>query len=202
MFVGGTDTTSTAIEWAMAELIRKPSSMKKAQAEVRRVVGNKGKVEEQDIIEMDYLKCVVKETLRLHPPLPLILPRESSAPVKLGNYDIPPKTRLVINVWAIQRDPKLWNNPEEFIPERFNDNPIDYKGQDFEFIPFGSGRRVCPGLSFGLSVVEYVVASLLYWFNWDLPDGANCESLDMSEAHGLTVNKKTNLLLAPKLYSP
>lgn len=202
MFVGGTDTTSTTTEWTISELVRNPISMKKAQEEVRTVVGTKQKLEEKDMTKMKYLKNAIKETLRLHPPLPLLLPRESSAPIKLGDYDIPAKTRLFFNVWAMQRDPKLWNRPEQFIPERFSDNPIDFTGQDYEYMPFGSGRRGCPGLSFGLIAVEYVVASLLYWFNWELPDGANGESLDMTEAYGLTVTRKANLYLIPKLYSP
>lgn len=201
MYFAGTDTASTTMEWAIAELIRNPIAMKKAQEEVRRVVGNKEKVEEKDILKMEYLQCVIKETLRLHPPGPLLLPRESSEHVKVGDYDIPPKTRLLINVWAIQRDPTVWEKPEEFLPERFKDNPIDFKGQDFEFIPFGTGRRGCPGMTFGLTVVEYTVASLLYWFNWELPGGGRGEDLDMSEAYGISVHKEINLHLLPKLYS-
>ncbi|XP_059643363.1 cytochrome P450 71A1-like [Cornus florida] len=201
MFVGGTDTIATVMEWAMAELVKQPTLLKKAQEEIRRVVGKKCKVGEEDINQMDYLKCVIKESLRLHAPAPFLNPRESSTSVKLAGYDIPPKTRVFINAWAIQRDPKLWDKPEEFVPERFVNNPIDFKGHDFQFIPFGAGKRGCPGTLFGVTEVEYVLANLLYWFNWELPSGASKEDLDMSEAYGLVVHKKTPLQLVPVLHS-
>ncbi|XP_026379817.1 cytochrome P450 71A1-like [Papaver somniferum] len=200
MFVGGSDTTATAVEWSMAELIKNPRLMKKAQEEVRRVVGNRMKVDEQDINQMEYLKCVVKESMRLHPPLPTLIGRVSTAAAKIGDYDIPTNTGVFINAWAIQRDPKLWDKPEEFFPERFRNNPVDFKGQDFEFIPFGSGRRGCPGMAFGIAVVEFLLANLLYHFNWELPGGANCEELDMTEGFGITVNRKIPLHVVPILF--
>ncbi|XP_059443423.1 cytochrome P450 71A1-like [Corylus avellana] len=203
MFVGGSDTTSTTLEWLMAELIKNPNIMKRAQEEVRRVVGKKSKIDVNDINQMDYLKCILKETLRLHPPAPLSAPRETSASVKFGGYDIPPKTRVFINTWAIQRDPTIWERAEEFLPERFKDNPVDFKGQDFEFIPFGGGRRGCPGLTFGVTAVEYVIANILCWFDWRLPsDIVQGEGLDMSEVDGLTVTKKVPLHLVPILHFP
>ncbi|KAH7865335.1 hypothetical protein Vadar_005309 [Vaccinium darrowii] len=202
MFMGGTDTTSSTMEWAMAELMKNSTKMKKAQEEVRRVVGKKSKVDEHDIAQMEYLKCVVKETLRLHPPAPFLVPRESSRSAKLGGYDIPQKTRVFINVWAIQRDPNYWDNPEEFLPERFADNPIDFRGQDFQFIPFGAGRRGCPGISFGVMELEGVLANLLYWFDWKLPIGEELEDFEMSEVFGLVVHKKIELQLVPVMYSP
>ena len=131
----------------MAELIRNPSIMKRAQEVVKRVVRNKSKIDVNDINQMDYLKCILKESLRLHPPVPLSVPRGTSKGLKFGGYDIPPRTRVFVNVWAIQRDPKLRDRPEEFIPERFTNNPVDFIGQNFEFIPFGGGRRGCPGLT-------------------------------------------------------
>lgn len=200
MFVGGTDTTSTTMEWAMAELVKNPSIMKKAQEEVRRVVGEKSKVDEADIDQMDYLKCIVKETLRLHAPV--MVTRGSSAIAKLEGYDIPPKTIILINAWAIQRDPKLWDRADEFLPERFVNNPIDFKGHHDQFIPFGMGRRGCPGTSFAITEAEYVLANLLYWFDWELPDGANREDLDMSEVYRVVICKKVPLLLIPLLHSP
>jgi cytochrome P450 len=203
MFVAGTDTSATILEWLMAELIKNPSIMKRAQEEVRRVVSKKSKLDKNDINKMDYLKCILKETLRLHPPIPLLLPRETLTSVKIGGYDIPPKTRVYTNTWAMQRDPKVWERPEEFLPERFKDNPIDFRGQDFEFIPFGGGRRGCPGLTFGVASVEYVVANILYWFDWKLPSAnVEGEDLDMSESNGLTVTKKIPLHLVPILHSP
>ncbi|OVA20570.1 Cytochrome P450 [Macleaya cordata] len=137
MFVSGSDTFGTTIKWTMAELIKNPRVMKKAQEEIRRVVGKKSTVDKEDIYQMDYLKSIVKESLRLHAPVPTLVPRESSKRTKLEGYDIPPNTRVFINAWAIHRDSKLWDNPEEFHPERFENNPIDFKGQDFGFIPFG-----------------------------------------------------------------
>jgi cytochrome P450 len=198
MFVGGTDTTSTILEWSMAELVKNPSIMKRAQEEVRRVVNKKSKIDVNDINKMDYLKCIFKEILRLHPPLPLSIPRETITSVKIGGYDIPAKTKVFANIWAIQRDPKVWERLEEFIPERFEDNPIDYKGQDFEFIPFGGGRRGCPGMTFGVASVENVVANLLCWFDWKLKG----EDLDMTEINALTASKKIPLHLVPTLHSP
>ncbi|PPD68716.1 hypothetical protein GOBAR_DD34402 [Gossypium barbadense] len=133
------------------------------QEEVRNVVGNKCKVDMEDINKMKYLKCVLKETLRLHPTVPLLIPRQTSASVELGGYHIPSNITILINAWAIQRDPKWWENPEEFIPERFENSSIDFNGQDVQFIPFGFGRRNCPGMPFAVTVIEYVMANLLYW---------------------------------------
>ncbi|XP_031266080.1 cytochrome P450 71A1-like [Pistacia vera] len=194
MFVGGTDTTATTIEWAMAELIKNPNIMKKAQQEVRSVVGKKSRIDVKDINQMDYLKCIIKETMRLHPPAPFLVPRETSASAKLGGYDIPPRTRVLINVWAIQKDPGIWDKPEEFIPERFENNPIDRKGLHFQLIPFGAGRRGCPGISFALATAEYMIANLLYWFDWKIAAG---QTLDMSEVYGIVAHKKFPLRLLP-----
>ncbi|XP_024025606.1 cytochrome P450 71A1-like [Morus notabilis] len=206
MFLGGSDTTSTALEWVMAELLRHPEVMKKAQEEVRRVMGNRSKIDLNDVNRMDYTKCVVKETLRLHPPVPLLVPRETIASAEISGCHIPEKTRVFINTWAIQRDPNVWDKSEEFLPERFQDNDVDFKGHDFEFVPFGSGRRGCPGLTFAVFGVEYIIANLLYWFDWKLPgddDGAIlAKELDMSEVYGLTVHKKVPLYLVPIPYSP
>ncbi|XP_061364888.1 cytochrome P450 71A1-like [Gastrolobium bilobum] len=198
MFVGGSDTTATTLEWAFSELLRNPMVMKKAQEEVRKVVGHKSKVEENDVNQMHYLKCVVKETLRLHPPATLLAPRETIFGVKLNGYDIPAKTMVYINAWAIQRDPKFWESPEEFLPERFENSQVDFKGQDFQFIPFGFGRRGCPGVNFGLSSVEYMFANLLYWFDWKLPEmDTPIHDIDMNEIFGLVVSKKVPLHLKP-----
>ncbi|XVF08818.1 hypothetical protein REPUB_Repub07fG0036200 [Reevesia pubescens] len=166
MFVAGVESTARTIEWAMAELVMSPGTMKKAKEEVIRVVERKRKVDEDEINQMEYLKCIiVKETLRLHPLGPLMTPREISARIKLGGYDILPNTRVLVNLWAIQRDPKLWDRPEIFVPGRFANNPIDFRGQNFEFIPFGVGRGGCPGISFGVAILEFVIANLLYWFD-------------------------------------
>ncbi|KAK8992038.1 hypothetical protein V6N11_044930 [Hibiscus sabdariffa] len=190
MYVAGTDTSSTLSEWMMAELLSHPNEMKKVQQEVRSVVGNKSKVDPEDIPKMEYLRCVVKETLRLHPPA-VFIPRRTRANAsgKLGGYDIPPSTEVLINVWAIHRDPKWWEKPDEFIPERFEENSVDFLGEDFHYIPFGMGRRGCPGMPFGVASVEYAMANLLYWFDWKLP----AEKVDMTELYGLAVSLKTPL---------
>jgi len=198
MFVGGTDTTATTLEWAVSELMKHPTIMKKAQEEVRRVVGYKSKVEENDINQMRYLKCVVKETMRLHPSVPLLVPRETISSVKLKGYHIPAKTMVYFNAWTIQRDPKYWKNPEEFKPERFEHNQVDFKGQHFQLIPFGFGRRGCPGYNFATAVVEYVIANLLYWFDWKLLETNSGEQdIDMSEIFGMALTKKEPLQLKP-----
>ncbi|MBA0604431.1 hypothetical protein Godav_017091 [Gossypium davidsonii] len=202
MFAGGTETTSTTAEWAMSELLKKPDVLKKVEQDVRKVAKNKQKIELNDLNQMKYLKCVIKETLRLHPPVVFLVRRGTSEAVKLGNYDIPPDTTVFINVWAIQRDPIWWENPEEFIPERFENSRVDFKGQDFQFIPFGCGRRDCPGMPFAIASLEYLVANLLFRFDWKLGDGETAETLDLIENYGLTVNKKVPLRVMPTIFHP
>ncbi|KAL2488495.1 Cytochrome [Forsythia ovata] len=153
--------------------------MKKAQVEIRSCVGRKPKVSENEIPKLIYLKNVVKETFRLHPPATLLLPRESMRPCKIGGYDIPAKTRIHVNAWAIGRDPKTWKNPEEFYPERFEDNDVDFRGNHYELIPFGAGRRICPGLTMGSTNIEFTLANLLHCFDWGLPDGMQIEDISL-----------------------
>ena len=125
MFSGGTETTAATMEWAMAELIRNPRVMKKAQAEIRQLLKGKKTFREADIQELSYLKLVIKESLRLHPPVPLLVPRECREQCVIDGYEIPLKTRVIINAWAIGRDPNYWEDAESFVPERFVDNPVD-----------------------------------------------------------------------------
>lgn len=136
--------------------------MKKAQAEVREALKGNKNISEADIQELNYLKMIIKETLRLHPPNPLLVPRQTREACEIKGYEIPVKTRVVVNAWAIGRDFKYWNEAENFVPERFNgnggNNSIDFKGNDFEFIPFGAGRRMCPGIAFGLANIELPLA--------------------------------------------
>ncbi|XP_044486655.1 cytochrome P450 71A1-like [Mangifera indica] len=202
MYVGGADTTATTLEWVMAELVKNPNLLKRAQQEVRTVVGKKSKIDANDIEKMEFVKCVIKESMRLRATLPLLVGRETTESVKMGGYEIPANTRVYVNAWAIQRDPEYWDKPEEFIPERFMNNSIDFKSQHIQFIPFGAGRRGCPGMSFGVAVVEFVTANLLYWFDWKLPAGITEDKLDMTEASGLTIHRKVHLHLVPTLYSP
>ncbi|XXG46475.1 hypothetical protein AAC387_Pa02g1316 [Persea americana] len=197
MFFGGTDTSSTVMDWVMAELMRSPRAMEKVQREVRMALKEKGKIEERDIGELSYLKSVVKETLRLHPPLPLLLPRQCRAKCEIAGYEIPIGTRVIINVWAVGRGPEHWDDPETFKPERFDGRPYDFKGTNFEFIPFGAGRRMCPGISFGVANALLPLAQLLYYFNWKLPSGMKPEDLDMMETFGATVGRRSSLCLVP-----
>ncbi|KAH6812526.1 cytochrome P450 [Perilla frutescens var. frutescens] len=200
MFAGGTDTTHSAMEWTMTELIRNPKTMIILQDEVREVARSKGEVDEKDLEKMPYLKAVIKESLRLHAPAPLLLPRESTQDTKLLGYDVVAGTRVVINAWAICRDPSLWENPEEFHPKRFLDTSIDFKGLQFEFIPFGAGRRGCPGITFATATNELAIAKLVHKFNFALPKGGSEEDLDMTEVNGVTVHKKFPLLVVIQKY--
>ncbi|XP_077230144.1 desmethyl-deoxy-podophyllotoxin synthase-like [Tasmannia lanceolata] len=202
MFGAGTGTSSTVMVWAMAQLVRNPRKMEKAQEEVRKVLKGKEKILESDIGELSYLKLVIKETMRLCPPLPLLVPRESMDKCEINGYEIPKKTRVLVNSWALSRDPRYWENPEEFEPERFSRNSIDFKGHDFEFIPFGAGRRGCPGMLFGLATIELALANLLYFFDWKLPHGMKAENLDMREAFSLTLARKTSLSLVAIPHCP
>ncbi|KAF4390192.1 hypothetical protein G4B88_005110, partial [Cannabis sativa] len=198
IFIVGSETSSITLDWAMSELMKNPRVMKKAQDEVRKVVGTKGLVDEELINKMKYLKSVIKETLRLHPPAPL-LPRICRDNCEINGYQIPMNTRVVVNLWAIGRDPKYWIEPENFMPERFVDSSIDFKGNNFEYIPFGSGRRICPGMSFGLINIELPLAYLLYYFDWKLPNGINHQNLDMTELFGVTIKRRDNLHLIPQI---
>ncbi|XP_043724704.1 cytochrome P450 71A9-like [Telopea speciosissima] len=195
MFIAGTDTTAATVIWTMAELIRHPNTMKRTQEEVRRVIGRKQKVEENDLPRLNYLKLVVKEALRLHPPTPLLVPRETMEDCTIKGYDIQAKTRVFINARSIATDKKYWDNPEEFQPERFLHNSINFKGLDFELLPFGAGRRGCPGIDFSVVLIELVLANILHCFDWKLPSGVEVADLDMTEAVGLTMHKKSHLLL-------
>ncbi|KAL6011609.1 hypothetical protein ACLOJK_002057 [Asimina triloba] len=197
MFGAGSETSSTVVEWAMSEMIRNPRVMRKTQEEAREALMGKAKMTEADTAQLHYLKLVIKETLRLHPAVPLLVPRECREAVQIDGYHIPVKTRVIINAWAIARDPKYWDDPDVFRPERFEGNPIDYKGNDFEFLPFGSGRRMCPGLTLGIANVLLPLAQLLYHFDWKMPGGLDAQCLDMSEDCGITLRRKHELCLVP-----
>ncbi|GJW60306.1 cytochrome P450 71A4-like protein [Tanacetum coccineum] len=194
-FSAGTDTISTNIEWTISELVRHPRVMIKLQQEVTEIANGRSMITEEDLDKMKYLKAVIKESLRLHIPLPLLIQRESTQDVKLMGYDIPAGTRVVINAWAVARDPSLWEEAEQFKPERFLNSPIDYKGFHYEFIPFGGGRRGCPGIHFSLAVIELAIANLVYKFDLALPNGKGVEELDMSESNGITTHRKIHLQL-------
>ncbi|XP_021742026.1 cytochrome P450 71A1-like [Chenopodium quinoa] len=198
MFAAGTDTTYTLVEWVVIELIRNPRVMKELQKELRKIVGGKGrKVCEDDLEKLTYLKAVIKEALRIHPPGPLLVIRESLQDSKVNGFDIDAGTLVIINAWAIQTDPIYWEEPEQFRPERFlnSSNLADFKGQDFRYIPFGAGRRGCPGISFALANAELVIATLLNEFELTLPGDVQIEKIDMTEITGLTVRRRDPLMV-------
>ncbi|OEL21639.1 Ent-isokaurene C2-hydroxylase [Dichanthelium oligosanthes] len=169
------DTSSTTLQWAMAELIANPRVM-----QIRNVMAGQQRVNEAALSGLNYVKAVIKETLRLHPPAPSV-PRVCSDDCKIQGYHVPQGIIAITNVWAISRDPKYWEDPGMFRPERFESGHcFDYKGFDFEFTPFGFGRRMCPGINCSHANVEIALASLLYHFDWKLPDGAKPEEMDMT----------------------
>ncbi|KAK6775228.1 hypothetical protein RDI58_026229 [Solanum bulbocastanum] len=201
MFTGGTETTSTTI-WAMAEMMKNTIIFAKAQEEVREAFRDKVKFDKCDVEELKYLKLVVKETLRLHPPIPLSVQRECREETEINGYTIPVKTKVLINVWALGRDPKYWDDPESFKPERFEQCSVDFNGNNFEFLPFGSGRRICPGISFGLANIYLPLAQSLYHFDWKLPTGMEPRDLDLTESDGITASRKNDLYLIATPYQP
>ncbi|KAL0738591.1 hypothetical protein Bca4012_014801 [Brassica carinata] len=197
ILIGGIDTSAHLVNWVMTHLIANPRVMKKVQAEVREVIKNKENIKEEDIEQLEYLKMVIKETLRISTLVPLLIPREAAKDVKIGGYDIPKKTWIHVNVFSIHRNPNVWKDPEAFIPERFMDNEIDYKGLNFELLPFGSGRRMCPGMSLGLALIHLSLINLLYRFDWKLPEGMKAKDVDLEESYGLVCPKKVPLELIP-----
>ncbi|KAJ6421793.1 hypothetical protein OIU84_029063 [Salix udensis] len=201
MFGAGSETTSTLLEWSMSEMLKNPRVMKKAQEEVRQVFSDSENVDEAGLQNLKFLKLIIKETLRLHPPISLI-PRECSKTCEIDGHVIQAKSKVIINAWAIGRDSNSWTEAEKFYPERFQDSSVDYKGTNFEFIPFGAGKRMCPGMLFGIGNAELLLARLLYHFDWKLPNGEAFEDLDMDEAFGGTVTKKHHLNLIPIPHAP
>ncbi|KAH6768084.1 hypothetical protein C2S51_013420 [Perilla frutescens var. frutescens] len=203
MLGAGSETSATTIDWAMAEMLKNPSVLAKAQDEVRRVFDEeKGYVEESLVHKLVYLKAVVKETLRLHPPLPLLLPRICGQTCEINGYNIPSETKIIINAWTINRDPEYWENPDCFQPERFLDSSVDYKGNNFEYIPFGAGRRMCPGIAFGIANVELPIAMFLYHFDWKLGGGIEREEMDMGDGPGITARREKDLCVIPVITRP
>ncbi|KAG9439428.1 hypothetical protein H6P81_019593 [Aristolochia fimbriata] len=202
LFTAGTDTSSSTTEWAMAELIRHPEILTRVQRELDSVVGRDRFVTESDIPDLHYLQAVVKETFRLHPSTPLSLPRMAAESCEIDGYRVPKNSTLLVNVWAIGRDPEVWTDPLEFRPERFLPGgeaaDVDVRGNDFEVIPFGAGRRICAGVALGLRAVQFMTASLVHGFDWTLPEGQVSEKLDMEEAYGLTLQRAVPLKVKPR----
>ncbi|KAK8468472.1 hypothetical protein PHAVU_006G039800 [Phaseolus vulgaris] len=201
VILAGSDTIAAAVVWAMTALMKNPRVMKKAQEEIRNVFGGKDMIEEEEIEKLPYLKAVIKETLRLYPPVPLLVQRETIKECSIEGYEIPEKTLVYVNAWAVHRDPETWNDPEEFYPERFLDSKVDFRGYDMELIPFGAGRRVCPGIHMGIITMELVLANLLYSFDWELSEGITREDIDTDMLPGIVQHKKTPLCLVPKMHA-
>ncbi|OIT02523.1 cytochrome p450 cyp736a12 [Nicotiana attenuata] len=197
LLVASMDTSSAAIEWILSELFRHPDVMKKLQKELEHVVGRKRMVEESDLENLQYLDMVIKEGFRLHPVAPLLLPHESIEDCIVDGFHMPKGSRLLVNVWAIGRDSDTWLEPEKFIPERFQGSNIDLRGQNFQLLPFGSGRRSCPGLQLGLTIVRLAVAQLVHCFDWKLPNGMMPKDIDMTEKFGLVTAKTQHLMAIP-----
>ncbi|XP_031124635.1 angelicin synthase-like [Ipomoea triloba] len=195
--IGGTDTTATMVEWVMTTLLDNPEIMKKVQKELEEIVGLNNIVEEVHLPKLSYLDAVVKETFRLYPALPLLVPRCPTNTTQVGGYTIPKSTRVFLNMYAIHRDPQLWDNPLEFRPERFlnqTSSGLDYTGNDHRFLPFGSGRRICAGIPLAEKMLIYILSSLLHSFDWHLPEG---ENLDLSDKFGIVTKKCVPLIVVP-----
>ncbi|PON56113.1 Cytochrome P450, E-class, group I [Parasponia andersonii] len=198
IFLAGSETTSSTIEWALTELLLHPEAMAMAKAELTRVIGPNRKLEENDIENLPYLQAIIKETLRLHPPIPFLVPRRAVNDTVFMGYFIPKNTQVFVNAWAIGRDPDVWNDPSFFKPERFIESKTDYKGQHFELIPFGAGRRMCAGVPLAHRVLHLVLGSLLHHFDWRLDEtSVTRETMDMKDRLGITIRKFEPLLAIP-----
>ncbi|VYS68361.1 unnamed protein product [Arabidopsis thaliana] len=190
--LGGVNAGTITMIWTMTELTRYPRVMKKLQEEIRATLGpNKERITEEDLEKVEYLK--------LHPPGPFLLPRQAMPDIEIQGYHIPKNAHIKISTYAIGRDPKCWTNPEEFNPERFANTSINYKGQHYELLPFGAGRRSCPGMTLGITILELGLLNILYFFDWSLPNGMTIKDIDMEEDGALTIAKKVPLELIPTL---
>ncbi|XP_074308788.1 cytochrome P450 81Q32-like [Silene latifolia] len=186
LLLAGTDTSAGTIEWALSLMLNNPATLKKAQDEIDQQVGHDRLVEESDLTHLPYLRCIIYETLRLYPAAPLLIPHESSESCTVAGYTIPPGTMLLINVWAIQNDPKLWTEPKEFIPERFEGVDKEDEQMKYKFMPFGCGRRSCPGEGLAMRIVGLTLGLLLQCFDWERPGP---ELIDLGVKTGLSMPK-------------
>ncbi|GAA0171793.1 oxygenase [Lithospermum erythrorhizon] len=198
MFLAGSETTSSSTEWVLTELLRHPEEMAKVQAEIDNVVEARRKFEEKYIDKLPYLQAVVKEVFRLHPPLPFLVPRKATGDTNFMDYQIPKNTQVFVNAWAIGRDPDTWDDPMSFKPQRFIDSKIDYKGQHFELIPFGAGRRMCAAIPLAHRMLHVVLGSLLHEFNWELDGSIKGKPIDMRDKVGSTMRKLMPLKVVPR----
>ncbi|PWA40492.1 flavonoid 3'-hydroxylase cytochrome P450 [Artemisia annua] len=199
ILTASTDTTSTMVEWVMAEILHNPDVMRRVQEELTIVIGMNNIVEESHLPKLVYLDAVVKETFRVHPPLPLLIQRCPNESCTVGGYTIPKGSIVYINAMAIHHDPKNWTNPLEFKPERFLNGKWDYNGYNLKYLPFGSGRRICPGIPLGEKMLMYILASLLHSFEWSLPKE---EELELSDEFGFVTKKRRPLIAIPSQRLP
>lgn len=197
LFVAGTNTTSVTVEWAMAELLRSPEKMEIARAELHQVIEEKETVNESDISKLPYLQAIVKETFRLHPAAPLLAAHKADADVEINDYVVPKNAHILVNVWASNRNSETWFDPNKFSPERFLNSDIDVRGKHFDLIPFGAGRRICPGMPLAYRMVHLMLAAYIHQFDWKLEYGMRPKDIDMKEKFGLTVQKAMPLVATP-----
>ncbi|KAJ7537212.1 hypothetical protein O6H91_12G102800 [Diphasiastrum complanatum] len=190
MIFAGSDTTVASLEWTLAELLIHPEMLVKAQKEVDSVVGSNRPIEEEDLPKMKYLNWAYKEALRVHPPTAMLLPHLSTEACTIAGYNIPPGTVIHVNAWAISRDPAYWRDPESYLPERYEAEDVDMRGFDFRLLPFGAGRRGCPGIQLAVNSSVLLLANLLRKFKWSLPPGVHPQDVDMTEAFGFVQNMK------------
>ncbi|XP_054780070.1 cytochrome P450 76T24-like [Prosopis cineraria] len=198
LLVAGADTTSSTVEWAMAELLSNPQKLEKLKKELQQAIGEEDiKMEESNVSKLPFLRAVIKETLRLHPPAPLLVPHKALEDADICGFTVPKNAQILINIWAMGRDSTIWCNPNQFMPERFLESEIDFKGHDFELIPFGAGRRICPGLPLAFRLVHLMLASLILKYNWKLADDLHPHEIDMEEKFGLTLKRVQPLRAIP-----
>ncbi|KAG0585475.1 hypothetical protein KC19_2G014500 [Ceratodon purpureus] len=201
LIVGGSDSVSTALEWSITELLRHPCYLQEAQEELDSVVGRHRLVVESDCDKLEFLDCVFKEILRLHPPTPLAIPHYSNKECQLGGYRIPKDTVAYVNIYAIGRDPDVWKNPNEFEPNRFRNSPVRVLGHHFQLLPFSAGRRGCPGKFFAIPMYKLVLANLLHCFSWSPAPGIRCQDIGVEEAVGVVCSRLNPLVacVSPRL---
>lgn len=202
VIAAATDTSSVTNEWTMTEVIKQPRVMRRIQQELDQVVGRDRMVVESDLAHLNYLRCVVRETFRMHPAGPFLIPHESIQPTTLMGYHIPAKTRVFINTHALGRNTKLWDNVDEFRPERHQvpgGGRVEIShGADFVILPFSAGRRKCPGAPLGLVFVLLALARLFHCFDWFPPEGLETEDIDVQEVYGMTMPKAQPLIAVAK----
>lgn len=198
LLTAASDTSSSTIEWAMAELIRNADTMNRLRAELALVIGE-DTIKDSHLHHLPYLQACVKEILRLHPPGPLLLPHRAVESCEVMGYNIPKDTQVLVNMWAVGRDPTAWDDPLSFKPERFVGSRLDFKGNDFQYVPFGGGRRICGGLILAARQIPLVLGSLVHSFDWVVPGDVDLLRMDMREKLNLTMRKKHSLYLIPKV---